>query len=371
MENQPIHVSDAIALINQTLDYAYPVLVVDGEVANFKVSQNKFVFFDIKDNEGSLACFMMVFHMGIALENGMKVRVVAQPKITQWGKFSLTVRNVQPIGEGSIQRNFELQKAKLEKEGLFAIERKRNLPAYPERIALISSTGAAGYADFIKIAAARWPGLIIDVANVAVQGESAPHQIAQAINFFNERGEYDALVLVRGGGSRDDLVAFDDENVVRAIAGSRLVTVVGVGHEIDETLAELAADVRASTPSNAAEIVTADKNQLLSGVRELSQRPQITLERIVSDARQEVASQKARFASSFAAAVQTYTDRFTFTQKLAEQFDPRTVLRRGYALVRSSSGDLQKQPPQLGETILIETINFNAKAEVTHVKTNR
>src|SRR5690606_7984944 len=125
-------------------------LEVEGEVASYKVNQGKFVFFDIKDESGTLGCFMTVWQQRTPIEDGMKVIVRAIPKLTPWGKFSLTVQSIRPSGEGSLKKSFELLKAKLDKEGLFAVERKRTLPTEPQRIAVISSTQAAGYADFIK-----------------------------------------------------------------------------------------------------------------------------------------------------------------------------------------------------------------------------
>src|SRR5690606_21236477 len=136
-------VSDIIALTNQTLEFAYPSVQVEGEVASFKVNQNKYVFFDLKDDGGSIGCFMTVWQLRAGLEDGMKVMVTATPKLTQWGKFSLTVRAVRPSGEGSLKKSFELLKSKLEKEGLFAPERKRTLPEIPRHVAVISSTQAA------------------------------------------------------------------------------------------------------------------------------------------------------------------------------------------------------------------------------------
>lgn len=368
MENTPLQVSDALALINQVMDTAFPSLVIDGEVANFKVNQGKFVFFDIKDSEGSLGCFMMVFQLGMTLEDGMRVRVVAQPKLTKWGKFSLTVRNVVPIGEGSIKRNFELQRAKLEKEGLFDDEHKRMLPVYPERIAVVSSVDAAGYADFVKIASERWPGITIDAYNVTVQGESAPEQIVRALGRANQRAAYDAIAVVRGGGAREDLAAFDDEGVVRAIASSRTPIITGVGHEIDETLADLAADVRASTPSNAAEILVPEKREVQAMVDYLRQKPIVTLEHLIADVRREVAVAREQFAQNFARAVEHYRTELTLLTQIARQYNPQVVLARGYALARASSGNLQKAPPEIGDDMTIETAKYNAKVEVKNVE---
>src|ERR1035437_9385330 len=137
MEKTRLSVSDFIAVTNQTLEYAYPLVEIEGEVASFKVNQSKFIFFDIKDAGGSLGFFMTVWQLRVPIEDGMKVIVTATPKLTQWGKFSLTVKSVRPSGEGALKKSFELLKAKLDSEGLFAPERKRFLPTIPTRIAVI------------------------------------------------------------------------------------------------------------------------------------------------------------------------------------------------------------------------------------------
>ena len=151
MEKLQLSVSDFIALTNQTLEYAYPTVVIEGEVASFKINQGKYVFFDLKDSEASVGCFMMAFQLRMPVEDGMKVTIKASPQLTRVGKFSLTVRSIRPSGEGALKKSFELLRAKLAAEGLFASERKRLLPSAPQRIAVVSSTQAAGYADFIKI----------------------------------------------------------------------------------------------------------------------------------------------------------------------------------------------------------------------------
>ncbi len=199
---------------------AYPTVLVEGEVSSFKVNQNKYVFFDLKDDNGTVGCFMTIWQLRMPIEDGMKVVVTASPKITPWGKFSLTVQHIKPSGEGSLKKSFELLKARLQKEGLFAPERKRMLPEIPQRVAVVTSTQAAGYGDFIKILDARWGGLDISVAHTQVQGDVAPDQMIRAIRHFNEQAEpAEVLVIIRGGGSADDLSAFNDEKLVREIAG--------------------------------------------------------------------------------------------------------------------------------------------------------
>ena len=177
--------TEFIDVVNQTLDYAYGSVMVEGEVASFKVNQGKWVFFDLKDEESSVGCFMTLYQLRMPIEDGMKVVVRATPKLTKWGKFSLTVQAIKPVGKGSLKKAFELLKKKLTDEGLFDPAKKRELPKDLTRLGVISSTQAAGYADFIKIMNARWGGIRIEVAHTQVQGMDAPDQIIRALKYFN------------------------------------------------------------------------------------------------------------------------------------------------------------------------------------------
>lgn len=353
-------VSQFIDTVNQTLEYAYPGLEVEGEVASFKVNQNKYVFFDLKDDQGSVGCFMTVWQLRVPIEDGMKVIVTATPKLTPWGKFSLTVQGVRPSGEGSLKKSFELLKAKLEKEGLFATERKRPLPELPNYIAVISSIQAAGYADFIKIMNDRWGGLQVDVAHVQVQGVEAPDQMIRALEYFNEREVLpEVIVLVRGGGSADDLSAFNDEELVRAIAASRVPTLVGVGHEVDVSLADMAADVRAATPSNAAQLLVPDRREMVRSVQ-ASVKPLLprTMQAI-EQSRSEVRGQLERGFTAISDRYAREVERQTALRKLLSEYDPRRVLARGYALVRGNVIP--------GGMIEVEKSDILVKAEVKSV----
>ena len=361
-QNNPVFsVSDFIAVFNQTLEYAYPSVEIEGEVASFKVNQSKFVFFDLKDKNGSVGCFMTVWQLRTPIEDGMKVIVTATPKLTQWGKFSLTVRAVRPSGEGSIKKSFELLKAKLDKEGLFAAERKRPLPQLPAHIAVISSTQAAGYADFIKILNDRWGGVKVDVAHVQVQGASSPDQMIKALNYFNGREELpEVVVIIRGGGSADDLSAFNDEQLVRAIAASRIPTLVGVGHEVDESLADLAADVRASTPSNAAQILVPDKQELIRAVK---YQVSSLLPRVDSAISQQIMKVRDLLAASLELTDEKIDDSYNQllgVRRVLAELNPQTVLARGYALIRGT--------PAVGRLIEVETNKSIIKAEVKNVQ---
>ncbi len=355
-----VSVSDFLALTNQTLEFAYPIIEIEGEVASFKVNQGKFVFFDIKDHSGSVGCFMMLFSLRVPIEDGMKVIVTATPKVTQWGKFSLTVKAIRPSGEGSIKKSFEILKEKLYKEGLFAEERKRLIPETPRHIGVISSTQAAGYADFIKILNDRWSGVRVDVAHVQVQGESAPDQIIRALKYFNSQEIIpEVIVIVRGGGSADDLSAFNDELLVREIASSRAPTIVGVGHEIDESLADLAADVRAATPSNAAQKVVPDKHEVIRAVKQGVEQLLPRMERIVEQQRDDVHYKLEQAVKIVDHKIDQQLSEVYVAKRLLQELDPMRVLERGYALVRGEIG--------VGKSVSIELRRSIIIAEVKNV----
>lgn len=369
---QPVFtVSSLVGVINQTLEFAYPSVVVEGEVASFKVNKSKYVFFDLKDDEAALNCFMMVYQLKLPLEDGMKVRVIGQPRLTAWGKFSLIVRDVVPVGEGSIKRSFEMLKAKLEAEGLFDPARKRALPSIPQRVGLIASVESAGYADFLKIINHRWRGLEVQVADVQVQGTGAGRQIIAAIEHFNQLADLpEVLVIVRGGGSAEDLSVFNEEPLVRAVAASRVPTLVGVGHEVDTSLCDLAADVRAATPSNAAQILVPDHRDLL---REIGHQERHLLERLdtrLGDINRQVNSAAGDMLMRMERALNEHSQSLRRAEMVLNQLNPRTVLNRGYALVRDASGKLVRSAAdaKVGDTLTITTANAIMDVGVNHVR---
>ena len=351
--------TELIAVVNQTLEYAYSSVTIVGEVASFKVNQNKWVFFDVKDEESSVNCFMTLFQLRQPLEDGMKVIVRGVPKLTKWGKFSFTVTAVQPVGEGSLKKAFELLKKKLANEGLFDEEKKRVLPKYISRLGVISSTQAAGYADFIKILNARWGGIKVQVAHTQVQGLDAPDQIIKALDYFNERGEVEVIAILRGGGSADDLACFNDEKLVRAVAGSKIPVITGIGHEVDESLCDLAADVRASTPSNAAEMLTPDRENVLYGINMIVNRfGTIAMNRAIEEKKKlgEVLDQISNIIK-----IKIVESRKVLSHeiKLLEAMNPEKVLRQGYAILKG------KISP--GSIVKITTFDKDINAEIKEV----
>ena len=362
--------TDFIAVANQTLEYAYGSILIEGEIASFKVNQGKWVFFDIKDAESSIPCFMTLFQLRMPLEDGMKVVVRGVPKITKWGKFSFTVQAVRPVGEGSLKKAYEVLKKKLTDEGLFALERKRQIPKDLTKIGVISSTAAAGYADFVKIINARWGGLKIQVAHTQVQGLDAPDQIIRALKYFNERSEVQVIAILRGGGSADDLAVFNDEALVRAVAASKIPVmravaaskipvITGIGHEVDESLCDLAADVRASTPSNAAEILTPDRENMKWAITMIiNELFRIIINR-AEDLKKDSTEIVIQVRNVINMKIVDFRKILSNQIKMLGALNPEKILKQGYAILNG------KVSP--GNVVKITTYDKEIKAEVKEV----
>jgi exodeoxyribonuclease VII large subunit len=328
-------VSDFVALLNQTMEFAYPGVLIIGELANLRISKNRWVYFDLKDESSSVKFFGTIYQLPGPLEDGMILKVRGTPKLHNLYGFSVNVMTIQPAGEGTIKRAAQLLQAKLQAEGLFDPARKRALPYPPSRIGLIASKQSAAYADFIKILEARWRGVDIDLIDVQVQGEPAPAQIVAAIEQFNGLAETpDVLVLIRGGGSPEDLAVFSTEQVTRAVAASRIVTIVAIGHEVDISLAELAADQRGSTPSNAAELLVPDRNQVLARLSTDAERLQLLGVRTIELAVERLQLRRTQLDQSVDSRLERAGATLSTQRKLLTALSPEAILQRGYALVR-------------------------------------
>lgn len=336
-------VSDFVAVFNQSLDVLYPEVTIVGELSSFRISKNMWTYFDLKDDIASVKFFGSVRVLPGPLEDGMMVEVVGRPYLHPQFGFSVQMQAIQPIGDGSINKAYMLLVKKLEQDGLFDDNRKRSLPYAPEKVGVITSRESAAYGDFKKIINSRWPALAMELFNVAVQGKDAPQQVARAIDDANQKsGDNEVLVIIRGGGSKDDLEAFDDERVVRAIAGSRIPTLVAIGHERDVALSERAADMRASTPSNAAEILVPDKAQELAVIKVITTQLDNEVMKFSEAIRSEADVLRGSINQSLAGKWAELNQATDYTRKLLQAFDPRQPLSRGYVLPRTSSGTLIK-----------------------------
>lgn len=331
-------VSEFVAVMNQTLEYAYPGVTITGELANFRVSKNRWVYFDLKDEGACVRFFGTVYQLPGPLQDGMMVAVRGMPRLHPQYGFSVTIQQVQPVGEGSIKKAAKLLETKLAAEGLFDENRKRALPYAPARIGLITSGESAAYRDFVKIINARWSGVHIILIDVHVQGEASPTQIVQAIEQCNQLADPpEVLVITRGGGSAEDLQAFSTEQVTRAVAASRIPTLVAIGHEVDLSLAELAADQRASTPSNAAELLVPDRRALLAQVRTQQERLSHLMQRTIHEARQRQLINRQTLHQKAEGAAAEAHKHMEGRQRLLQALNPQTALERGYALLRKGT----------------------------------
>lgn len=329
-------VSEFVAVLNQTLEYAYPNVTVTGELANFRVSKGRWVYFDLKDDDATVRFFGTVYQLPGPLEDGMLLAVQGAPRLHPQYGFSVNVLSMRPTGEGSIKKAAALLQAKLAAEGLFDPARKRPLPYPPTHIGLIASAESAAYRDFIKILNARWGGVHITVIDVQVQGEPAPGQLVTAIDQCNQlAAPPEVLVLTRGGGSAEDLQAFSTEQVTRAVAASRIPTLVAIGHEVDISLAELAADQRASTPSNAAELLVPDRRAVVAGLAGYRQQLVRSAGQVLEHAVAGLAQTKRDLHDTAQRVVLAARHQLDLNRQLVLAFDPQAALRRGYALVRT------------------------------------
>jgi exodeoxyribonuclease VII large subunit len=265
----------------------------------------------------------------------MTLRVTGSPRLHPQFGFSVTVQAIALAGEGTIKKAFELLLKKLTLEGLFQPERKRQLPYPPKHVGLITSSESAAYADFIKVINARWMGMKIEVADVQVQGEPASGQIVRTIEYFNAAGEPpEVLVIIRGGGSADDLQTFNTEVVTRAVAASRIPTVVAIGHEVDTSLAELAADLRASTPSNAAELLVPDRKQYLKDIVLVRSELGRLLSVSIQTAKRDLKNQRESLGQVIDQFINQRRLELENSKKLAGILNPTNILKRGYSVVR-------------------------------------
>lgn len=249
---------------------------VEGEISNFTRASSGHLYFTLKDDSAELRCVMwrsQAAWLGFQPQHGDAVLAHGQISVyEQRGQYQLMCDMLQPAGLGELNRQFELLKARLNAEGLFDEARKRPLPAFPRAVGVVTSPTTAAFQDVLNVIRRRYPLLPVVLSPTLVQGKEAPPQIIAALDRLNQRDDIDLILLVRGGGSLEDLWCFNDEAVVRAVAASRLPVVTGVGHEIDFTLVDFAADRRAPTPSAAAELITPDGALLAQQVRALQAR---------------------------------------------------------------------------------------------------
>jgi exodeoxyribonuclease VII large subunit len=434
----PLTVTAFNALARQVIERALPLLWVAGEISNFTRAASGHCYFTLKDERSQVRCVLFrtrAQSLDFSPANGMQAEVRATPTLYEArGDFQLTVDFIRRGGLGVLFERFARLKAKLEAEGLFALERKRPLPRFPRRIGTVTSPAGAALRDVLTTLRRRMPGIPVVVYPTQVQGDGAASQIADAIALAAARGECDVLILCRGGGSIEDLWAFNEEGVARAIAASPIPIVCGVGHETDFTIADFVADWRAPTPTGAAAAASADRSELLAHQRALLGRLQRAMQRALERRMQHtdllarrlvhpgerIANQLAhlthlqrrlasawshgverrrlpiaRVAHRVAAArpdvarlgrdVSQLRDRLgrAFAHRLQRQtagldrldahlrhLDPRQILERGYAIVTDEHGTVMRSSAQLAVGSAIEIALGHGSASAQVTKTS-
>lgn len=418
MENRTLTVAEYLALINDTLALIpSEQILVAGEIVDYRVSQGKWINFDLKDEEeeAKISCFATTFKIKTPLDSGMKVQIKGYPKVYErFGKFSLNIETVELVGEGALAKAYALLKKKLTEEGLFDEARKRSIPRFPTKIGVITSAEAAAYGDFLRILNNRWSGVEVVHIPVHVQGQHAVPEILAAFEQFDaldEAEKPEVLVLTRGGGSLEDLHAFNDEQVARAVYKSSIPVVCAVGHERDESLCDFVADVRASTPSNAAERVVPNREDVLREIEISARRMSDTLqneldtrersvdhsisvferfiERKVHDlkvaierfgyaferfrlslieTRRHIERNMQSIETQFMHLFDQMRSRITSTIRLFKNFDTQKVLDRGFSIVRCGTKVI-KTATQLekGTQIQVQLAHGSVDSEVKKI----
>ena len=372
MSDKIFSISELNNYIKRLLDSdgALSGIYVKGELSNYKTYPSGHHYFTMKDADGTLKCVMFkgsASKLRFRPENGMSVvaygRVEVYPRD---GLYQLYVSEITPDGVGDLYVAFEQLKEKLYKEGLFDERYKKPLPRYPKTIAVITSSAGAAVQDIIRVLGSRWPMTKVAVIPVRVQGVEAPPEIVEAIKYANENNVADIIITGRGGGSIEDLWAFNDERVARVIFASDIPVISAVGHEPDITIADFVADIRAATPSNAAELAVPDMLDVFGWLKAADMRLQQAMNRDIKTRRQrlqDISSKRVlqspksyiedrriqidrnaeKLLSSMQGQIYKKRERYTRLAASLDAMSPLKVLGRGYAIARREDGMVVKE----------------------------
>ena len=398
MERQTLSVSQLNDYVKTLIDGDIRLadVCVRGELSNYKIYPSGHHYFTLKDAESSLKCVMFRFNaqkLRFRPENGMGVAAVGRVSVyVRDGAYQLNCTSLMPEGMGDLQVAFEQLKEKLAGEGLFDASHKKPLPPFPKKIAIITSSAGAAVHDMIRILGQRWPMTKVLVLPVRVQGVEAPPEIAGAIRYANEFDVADVIITGRGGGSLEDLWAFNDERVARAIYASRIPVISAVGHEPDVTISDYVADRRASTPSNAAEIAVPDwhdmedvlqnysirsRQGMEKSLKSLSQRlDALRSKRVLTDPgvyldnrRLDVDRMRDRLLAAGERQLAGKKQRFVKLGAGLDAMSPLRVLSRGYAVAMDEKGNTLKTVKELsaGQRLRLRFGDGGAKCRVEEI----
>ena len=365
----PLTVTELTQMIASTLDAAFPPLWVEGELADVATSTSGHVYFNLRDGSSQLKAVMFrrtAAKLPHAPENGSHVLVFGKLSVYEpRGEYQIVVEEMEPRGIGALQAAIQKLYERLVEEGLFDQERKIPLPLFPSSVGIVTSSTGAAIRDILKVFREREAGIRVVLSPALVQGENAPQSIIDAIRLLEEHGNVDLIMIGRGGGSFEDLLAFSDEGVVRAVAGCLIPTVSAVGHEIDTVLTDMAADVRAPTPSAAAQMVVKSRTEIETTLRHLmsglisSMRWKIENARMVLStarsglvppqhslhrARMRLDELGFRMQNQVMATLSEKRSYLSRLDGLIASMGPESVLKRGYAILLKEDGTAVRGP---------------------------
>jgi exodeoxyribonuclease VII large subunit len=391
-----LSVSELLRSVRDTLERRFPLSWVRGELSNFTRASSGHCYFTLKDDAAQVDCVMFrgrAAALDWEPQNGLRVEVRAAPTLYEpRGRFQLNVESMRRAGLGPLYERFLRLKDKLEREGLFDPAAKRAPPVLPKRIGVVTSLAAAALRDVLTTLARRNPSIPVIVYPAPVQGEGAAARITAMLESANARAECDVLLLVRGGGSIEDLWQFNEESLARAIRASRIPVVVGVGHETDFTIADFAADRRAPTPTAAAELVSPPLAELRARLAELAARAaretrrrleyamqalDSAARRLVHPAqrlrasRQHLAHLASRLGAAAARRLEQLAARIGLARAGLSSLDPAAVLGRGYSLTRNAKGELVRDAARVSRGERITTTLAKGWLEAEVKKTGR
>jgi exodeoxyribonuclease VII large subunit len=386
-----LKVSEITSKIKHILEKDFSSVAVIGEVSNFKAHVSGHWYFTLKDSDSQISCTMwrsLNKSVTFTPQDGLKIIVTGKISVyPPRGSYQIDVRSIKPAGEGELQAAFEKLKKKLAAEGLFDSDKKKSLNRLPKKIGIVTASDGAAFKDMISVAARRFPAVELIIYPSKVQGEGAKEEIVRGIQKLNSIPDIDTIIIGRGGGSIEDLWAFNEENVARAIFASKIPIISAVGHEIDYTISDFVADFRAPTPSAAMELATPNKDELFAFISDFSYTSTDKILEILADNKNSISNllnsygfrvpenlinNKVQLLDSLIFKIQNHLDtklvhfknKLQLAESIIESYNFQKILDRGFVIVQQNKSIIKKS------TDLIKENSFKLKFSDNEITIN-
>lgn len=367
---QILTVSELTKEIRQALEEGFERITVIGEISNFKAHYSGHWYFNLKDENAVINCTMWKgFNNFVFFTPQDGIKVIVTGRITVYpprGTYQIDVRSMKPAGIGELQAAFEKLKQKLQAEGLFDEQYKKPVPIFPKKIGLVTASDGAAVKDMISVAERRYPLVEIIIAPTKVQGTGAAEDIVDSIKLFNKMNEVDVIIVARGGGSIEDLWAFNEEIVARAIFKSKIPIISGIGHEVDFTIADYVADLRAPTPSVAMELATPNKDEILGFINDFSYNAYTNISGLIEEKKEDIINilnsygfrypqdkirnttqsldwLLSRTSQTMDRIIMRYSGKVSLLGKTIESHDIQKSLKKGFVLIKQNDNFIKRQ----------------------------